>query len=556
MRVLVVAVVACMSALAIGASPSATSRSVHPDSRPLGSGSRSVHPGRFIVEGASTAAAAAGVIAHHGVVVSRLPIVNAVVAELTPAEATASARAGLQISPDSSVSVEGGGASSSTTASDAYNIVSGATTMWAEGDKGAGINVAVLDTGIQASIPDLSGRVVDGVSFNGSPTSWGTDAYGHGTFVAGLIAGTGASSNGLYSGVAPGAGLVSIKVAGATGRTNESTVIEGISWAIAHASADNIRVLNISLGVKPKSGSGLDFLDQAVEQAWNAGIVVVTSAGNYGPDNGTISSPGNDPLAISVGAIDDDAADIAANFNMFSSTSVGPTLYNGWIKPDIVASGRSVVSLMPLKSTIAKANASSRIGTYDFAGSGTSFSSAVVSGLVALLLAKNPTLTPNQVKAALLMSALPGPVGDPLVDGHGIADVAAASLVAGLVNLNQSAAAAAEATKPKASVALLSAWTVSTWNPANWSGPAWLSSSLSSLGSGPAGGSALPIQWAAAALNGTSWTGAAWNGVLWSAAKWSGANWRGDAWDGAAWNGAAWNGAAWNGAAWNGNEWG
>ena len=179
----------------------------------------------------------------------------------------------------------------------------GASQLWAQGDTGQGVNVAVLDTGI-SPLPDFAGRLVDGVDLSGGHNPW-NDQYGHGTFVAGLIAGDGASSNGQYMGEAPGAGLVSVKVAGATGKTNLVSVIEGVGWTIAHAAKDNIGVLNMSLGYLPLTSTVLDPLDQAVEKAWEAGITVVVSAGNSGPGNGTILAPGDDPLVITAGAVDD-----------------------------------------------------------------------------------------------------------------------------------------------------------------------------------------------------------------------------------------------------------
>jgi serine protease AprX len=430
--------------------------------------------------------------------------------------------------------------------------------MWANGITGAGVTVAVLDTGIDGDLADFGGRVVAGVNLASArnPGAWDVDQYGHGTFVAGLIASSGVSSGGQFTGVAPGANLVSIKVAGADGVTSESTVIEGVAWAIANQATDGIQVLNMSLGVQPMSPSALDPLDQAVEQAWNAGIVVVTSAGNAGPDNGSITSPGNDPLVITVGAMDDGGADLPANFAIPSFSSAGPTLFDGWFKPDLVAPGRSVVSVIPPNSTVALQNPLALIGKHNFVGSGTSFSTAIVSGLAALLLQASPGLTPDQVKAALLFGAAPGPVGNPLVDGHGIANVVTSAAVAGQVFLNQSPAAAAESSSPSATTSLQSTWAVSSWNPANWSGSAWrVASANTGSRSLRSAGLVNAAAWNGATWNGVTLSGAAWNAATWAGAAWNGAAWNGAAWNGAAWNGAAWNGAAWNGAAWNGAAW-
>src|SRR5207248_19636 len=254
----------------------------------------------------------------------------------------------------------------------------------AGGIDGSGVTVAVLDTGI-TRLPDFGNRLVGGVDLSGEGNPF-QDSYGHGTFVAGLIAGNGASSNRAYTGEAPGANLVAVKVAGASGATDLATVISGINWVIKNRAQYGIRVLNISLGAMPMASSVLNPLDQAVETAWQAGIVVVTSAGNVGPFNGTILSPGDDPLAITVGALDDNGSTNPAAATMPSFSSAGPTNIDGWFKPDLVTSGKSVVSLRAPGSTIDTLYPSAQIGTANFVGSGTSFSTAITSGAAALII--------------------------------------------------------------------------------------------------------------------------------------------------------------------------
>ena len=364
----------------------------------------------------------------HGVgatVGTTFPFVNAVTTQLNSLEVTLlQANPGIVVTPDIAVNVQGSVGSSGHDPSDAFSGQTGAAQLWAQGITGAGVNVAVLDTGVQA-LPDFSGRMVDGVDLSGGNNPW-QDDYGHGTFVAGLIAGNGASSNGAYTGEAPGAGLVSVKVAGASGQTDLANVIAGVGWTIANRSADNISVLNMSLGYLPIASTVVDPLDQAVEQAWESGITVVTSAGNSGPGNGTVTSPGDDPLVITVGSVDDGAQANPANDTMTTFSSVGPTNPDGWFKPDLVTSGRSVVSLRDPGSTIDAQNPSARVGSTNFVGSGTSFSAAVTSGAAALLISADPSYTPNTVKGTLLGTTMQGPVGNPFVDGHGILNVAAA----------------------------------------------------------------------------------------------------------------------------------
>ena len=214
---------------------------------------------------------------------------------------------------------------------------------------------------------------------------------------------------------------------GADGTTHLGTLISGLQWAVDHQSRYGIKILNISLGFQPTQSTVLNPLDRAVEAVWNSGVAVVTSAGNAGPFNGTILSPGDDPLVITAGALDDMATAAPGDDEMTDFSSVGPTSPDGWVKPDLATSGRSVVSLAAPGSTIYNANPSALVGTANFVGSGTSFSAAITSGAAALVLADNPGLSPNQIKARLLGTTDPGPVGNPFVDGHGALDAYAAA---------------------------------------------------------------------------------------------------------------------------------
>jgi serine protease AprX len=492
-----------------------------------------------------------------GTVLTKFHIINGVEASIpTALEPLLAALPGITVTPDVSVSVQSTVESTGPhTPSDEFLQQTGATQLFASGDTGQGVTVAVLDTGID-DLPDFAGRLIGGVDLTGGNNPF-QDSFGHGTFVAGLIAGNGASSGGQYEGEAPGADLVSVKVAGATGQTDLATVIEGVQWAVDNHLAYNIRVLNMSLGFQPFESTVVNPLDQAVEAAWNSGIAVVASAGNAGPSNGTILSPGDDPLVITVGSLDDMAQPVVADDEMTNFSSAGPTSPDGWAKPDLVTSGRSVVSLAAPGSTIYNENPSARIGSGNFVGSGTSFSTAITSGAAALILADNPSLTPDQLKARLLGTTSPGPVGNPFVDGHGALNANAAA-TAGPMNLGQSVVGtvltllgATVSLSPVASLA-------NTWNASLWSGVSWPQGSVSSKSWN---GSA----WNGSAWNGSAWNGSAWNGFAWSSkawndggwasAAWDGSVWAGAAWDGTAWQGSVWAGAAWNGSAWSSSEW-
>jgi serine protease AprX len=336
--------------------------------------------------------------------------------------------------------------------------------------------------------------------------------------VAGLIAGNGASSAGAYTGEAPGAGLVSVKVAGASGQTDLATVLAGIAWVVQHRDSLHIGVLNLSFGMLPTVSTVSNPLDQAVEQAWRAGIVVVAAAGNAGPFNGSILSPGDDPLVITAGTVDDQATPTPADDTVPPFSSVGPTSPDGWIKPDVVAPGRSVVSLRAPGSTVDTLFPAARIGAGNFVGSGTSFSAAVTSGAAALLLAQLHGAQPDDVKGRLLAGAAPGPVANPLVDGHGIVSLPGALAVGPGNSVHLVQAAPTQATPVGATVPLSQSWAASAWNGANYRG----------------------------SFAGLSWNGLSWNGLSWNGLSWNGLSWNGTCWASVSWNGLSWNGSSWS----------
>ncbi len=292
---------------------------------------------------------------------------------------------------------------------------------------GSGIGVAVIDSGISANtdLNNASGasRVVYSQSFVANDTTTG-DKYGHGTHVAGLIAGTGASSgtaNGYpatYAGVAHGANLINLRVLDQNGSGTDSQVIAAIQEAITLKSTYNIRIINMSVGRPMFETYTLDPIDQAVEAAWKAGIVVVTAAGNcgqYAATNGfgTVSVPANDPSVITVGATMTKMTATPVDDQITSFSSKGPTAIDHIVKPDLVAPGNNIPSLRVAGSTLDVAYPQYEIsptsGTSKyFVLSGTSMAAPIVSGAVALMLQQNSALTPDQVKARLMLTANKG----------------------------------------------------------------------------------------------------------------------------------------------------
>src|SRR6266567_2021237 len=489
---------------------------------------------------------AAAVLEVGGTVLTQYHLIDGVDALiLTAEEPVLAAIPGITVTPDVSVSVQSTTESTGPhTPSDAFLQETGSTRSASGGDTGQGVTVAVLDTGID-NLPDFSGRLAGGVDLTNGNNPY-QDSYGHGTFVAGLIAGNGASSNGQYSGEAPRANLVSIKVAGADGTTHLGTLISGLQWAVDNRSTYGIKIVNISLGFQTSQSTVNDPVDRAVEATWNAGIAVVASAGNAGPFDGTILAPADDPLVITAGALDDMATASVSDDEMNDFSSAGPTSPDGWVKPDLVTSGRSVVSLAAPGSTLYNSYPAARLGTANFVGSGTSFSAAITSGAAALVLAANPGLTPDQVKARLLGTASPGPVGNPFVDGHGAlnADAAATS---GPMDFSQSAGGLTPASAGT-TVSLAQTRPIDTWNTNLWSGGSQSSPP-------PDGWTWNGWAWDGKAWNGWAWNGKAWNQAEWSGAAWNGADWTGKAWNDDGWTGSVWNGTAWTGKAWNSSAW-
>ncbi|MGQ0520327.1 MAG: S8 family serine peptidase, partial [Actinomycetota bacterium] len=238
-----------------------------------------------------------------GTVGADLSLVNGYEATLTGPQTAAVAADGAvrSVSVNRRVKFENLAFDETTTASN-FAKTSEATTAWAVGNLGTGVGVAVLDTGV-SSMRDFSGRLAFGPDLSGEGTT--VDSHGHGTVMAGIVAGNGADSagrtGGAYTGVAPGATLVSVKVAGRNGVVDVSTMLQGMHWVSAYKDQFNIRVMNLSWGTTSTQNPSLDPLNYAVQRLWRQGIVVVVAAGNSGPQAGTVTKPGDDPMVVTVG---------------------------------------------------------------------------------------------------------------------------------------------------------------------------------------------------------------------------------------------------------------
>jgi serine protease AprX len=286
----------------------------------------------------------------------------------------------------------------------AYPAVVDAVGMWSNvltPLTGKGIGIAVIDSGI-TSHPDLSNRVI--VSQNFNPNVTGTDdAYGHGTAVAGIIAGDGTTGLGQYIGVAPQANLISLRVNDATGGAPTSAIMNAILWAVINKNTYNIRVINLSLQASVQESYRTSPIDAAVEYAWLKGLVVVVAAGNSGP-NSALYAPANDPYVITVGATDDQGTtaisdDMLAGFSSYGVTQDGVT------KPEFVAPGKRIITTLAPNSSFALNYPSFLIGSQYIKLSGTSVAAPIVSGVAALYIESNPTVRPGQLKSLLLATA-------------------------------------------------------------------------------------------------------------------------------------------------------
>jgi serine protease AprX len=282
--------------------------------------------------------------------------------------------------------------------------ITSAGTAHNRGLTGRNVNIALLDTGTYPH-PDLirpANRIICFKDFV-NKRQFAYDDNGHGTFTAGIIAGNGCMSKGEYTGVAPGSGLVSLKVLDGSGNGWTSTVLSGMQWIYDNREKYGIKVVCLPLGCPSFMSCHDDPLSVAAQVLWEAGLIVCASAGNNGPESSWISSPGINPIIITVGALHNYGASILPESPLCDFSSRGFTL-DGNRKPDLVAPGAAIVSLNSDMTFIPKSSADyrgARLESYYSRGSGTSAACATVAGIAALLLEKHGDLTPDEVKSLL-----------------------------------------------------------------------------------------------------------------------------------------------------------
>jgi serine protease AprX len=449
----------------------------------------------------------------------RLVTVQGVSAELTGKQLLKLARmSGISaIMPDAPVRLAGGLSNKQQ-----WPFVSGVAHGWSDVTNGKLPQlpaIAVVDSGIDASRADFDGRVIKQVTLTSLPGNSPGDGRGHGTFVAGIAAGSATS----YTGAAPSAKIVSLDVMDDQGMALTSDVIAAADWIYQNKATYNIRVANFSLHSTAPASVFWDPLDRAVEKLWFSGVVVVTASGNYGVNglpSGVKYAPGNDPFVITVGA-NDTSGSVSTNDDKAAPWSSYGYTYDGFAKPELVAPGRFMVGPVPATSTLALERPENIVAPGYMQLSGTSFAAPVIAGEAAYLLALHPNWTPDQVKGALMLTAKAVPNAAPLSVGVGEIDAARANDVTNPPNPNLA----------------LNQFLVADPN-----------------------GSSTPVfdaaSWGSAARTDASWGAASWGAASWGTASWGAASWGAASWGAASWGTASWGTASWGAASWGAASWG
>jgi serine protease AprX len=374
--------------------------------------------------------------------------------------------------------------------------------------------IAVVDSGVDATKTQDFPNLVAGVNLNSDDPSATGDDEGHGTLVAGIAAGAG-----MYSGVVPGAPIVSVRTADANGASRTSDIIAACDWILQHKDQYNIRVANFSLVSEAQTSFVNDPLDAAVEQLWFHGIFVVAAAGNFGTPGGVFMAhaPGNDPFVMTVGALDTNGTDSPAD-DFTAPWSAYGFSGDGFFKPEISAPGRWIAAPVPVGSTLATTAPDRIVAPGYMWMSGTSLSAPMVAGSADAILALHPDWSPGQVKGALMVSAsgLPG-----IPDWAGGVGELNAALALQLPTAPDADSNLQQFVVSDGNGGLAfdgSGWEQTVQNATNWSATNW---------------------------SATNWSQTNWSATNWSQTNWSQTNWDATNWDATNWDATNWAAAAW-----------
>jgi serine protease AprX len=431
---------------------------------------------------------------------------------------------------------------------------------WAAGYTGRGVGVAVIDTGIQGNLPDFqvsrtdpTSRVVATAVVNpGASTA--ADTLGHGTHVAGLIAGDGTNRStsdplsGDYVGVAPDANLIAVKAADDQGNTTVLDVIDGLQFVVDHKADYNIDVVNLSLKSTQAESYKTDPLDAAVEAAWNSGITVVVASGNDGTAADAVDyAPANDPYVITVGGVDDMGTNNVDDDTLASWSSRGTT-QDGFAKPDVLAPGAHMISTIPAGADYTQLCPSCMVSGQYFQVGGTSMAAGVASGAVALLIQAHPTWTPDQIKNQLVRKTTavysPKATSTTLVNALGIKigiTSTTKTIVGGEITMDKAINDAYDTKKASLNAGLTPNSLIDPatgqidYSRASWSRASW-SDAVDSL----------RASWSRASWSRASWSRASWSATPDSCAEFERASWSRASWSRASWSRASWSRASWS----------
>jgi len=486
-----------------------------------------------IVQSEGGAGKAQDALKHYGDDSTKLQIVDAAAGEVRAGDLPKLAdSSGLVIVPDTPVALDSFGDTKEKlkkprrpkhlqdfTSNELWTTAVGLDSVWpslpAFGHRSP--SIAFVDSGIEANRSDFAGRIRAQVDMTSLPDNSAGDGRGHGTFVAGLAAG---STDGR-SGAAPTAGIVSIDVMDDQGMARTSDVIAAAQWILKNEDQYDIRVANFSLHSASPSSFRWDPLDKALEKLWFGGVVVVTSAGNSaeeGKEATVESGPANDPFVITTGALDLRNSASPERASVAPWSTWGYT-FDGFAKPELSAPGRKLVGPIPAGSTLAQERPAQVLHTTDGAYmelSGTSFSAPIVSGIAADLLALRPSLTPDQVKGALMVAARPVKHSAGWSAGVGEVYAPAALAVPFPPNPNRALNAFVEDAEG-GPVFDDAAWIEAAKASAAWDQVSWLD----------------------------GWSNVAWSLVSWSDVSWSDVSWSDVSWSDVSWSDVSWTDVSW-----------
>ena len=410
----------------------------------------------------------------------------------------------------------------------------GVRDVWDMGYTGAGIGVAVIDSGISVDL-DLDIRMRNSFNANANTVN---DTFGHGTHVAGIIASNGTDSSGQYQGIAPDVDLISLKISDENGLAYESDTVEAMQWVFDNKDNYNIRVVNLSIQSTVEQSYHDSALSAAAQILWFNGVVVTAATGNwYGGNLYPLNAaPANDPFVITVGAVDEKGTtrikdDRATTYSVWGLTQ------DGFYKPEIFAPGQDIISVLS-KDSPWGTDYPDRVVIIDgkteyFRISGTSMATPMVSGAVALLLQAEPDLTPDQVKYRV-MNAKNWAGSSPYLSVYKMLTT----------STTESANQGIVPHMLLAKMALIAYWSSQNgeenidWESVDWDAVNWDA-----------------VDWDAVNWNAVNWNAVNWNAVNWNAVNWNAVNWNAVNWNAVNWNAVNWNAVNWNAVNWNAINW-